>query len=212
MAWTWATAACNTSASSSGWRFARLHGLPICSNIWKSTAATRWANTTSRCSPTGRATASTDGPYKGYEVRGSLRRFMTACLLAGLASSAFAEGIYTCVDSKGRRLTADRPMMDCIDREQVEISPSGKVLRRIAPSLTPQERAAEEEKVRKAAEERNRVLDEKKRDRALVTRFPDRAVHDKERDAALATADAVIATAAKRGAELVEQRRKLDTE
>jgi hypothetical protein len=145
-------------------------------------------------------------------VRGSLGRSIAACLLAGLVSSANSEGIYTCVDSKGRRLTADRPIADCIDREQAEISPSGNVVRRIGPSLTAEERVAEEEKARKLAEERNRQLEEKRRDRALLTRYPDRMTHDKERAIALATADRVIAAAAKRGAELVEERSKLDAE
>ena len=126
--------------------------------------------------------------------------------------SVNAEGIYTCVDSKGRRLTADRPIADCIDREQAEISPTGKVVRKIGPSLTADERLAEDEKARKLAEERNRQLDEKRRDRALVARYPDRMVHDKERAQALSTADDVIASAAKRSAELAVERRKLDTE
>ena len=29
-------------------------------------------------------------------------------------------GIYTCVDATGRRITSDRPIMSCIDREQRE--------------------------------------------------------------------------------------------
>jgi hypothetical protein len=126
--------------------------------------------------------------------------------------SANAEGIFTCVDSKGRRITADRPIADCIDREQAEISPNGKVVRKIGPSLTADERLAEDEKARKLAEERSRQLDEKRRDRALLARYPDRTVHENERAAALATADGVIASAAKRSAELAVERKKLDTE
>jgi hypothetical protein len=145
-------------------------------------------------------------------VRGSLGRSIAACLLAGLVSSANAEGIYTCVDSKGRRLTADRPIPDCIDREQAEISPMGGVLRKIGPSLTAAERAAEDEKARKLAEDRNRQLEEKRRDRALLTRYPERSVHDNERAAALATADGVIATALKRSTELGVERKKLGSE
>ena len=51
-------------------------------------------------------------------------------------------GIYTCVDRNGRRLTADRPIAECLDREQRELGPSGIVRRQIGPSLTEQERAA----------------------------------------------------------------------
>jgi hypothetical protein len=139
-------------------------------------------------------------------------RSIVAALLAGWLSHAGAQGIYSCVDSKGRRLTADRPIPECLDREQKELNPSGTVKRKLAPSLTVEERAAEEEKVRKAVEERNRVAEEKKRSRVLLARYPDKAAHDKERAAALGVADGVIAAANRRIAELQAVRRSLDTE
>jgi hypothetical protein len=145
-------------------------------------------------------------------LRGWLGIIIAAGLVAASVPGAWAQGIYTCVDSKGRRLTSDRPIVDCLDREQREITPSGQVVRRIGPSLTAEERAAEEEKQRVALEERNRQLEEKKRDRALLARYPDRATHEKERAAALATVDDVIAAARHRTEELHVQRGKLDTE
>jgi chromosome segregation ATPase len=136
-------------------------------------------------------------------------------MAAGLMAAHFpsgAQGIYTCVDAKGRRLTSDRPILDCIDREQSEISPSGQVLRRIGPSLTAAERAAEEEKSRRAAAERNRVAEERRRDRALLARYPDRSAHDQERSQAIASIDEVINSADKRIQELHADRKKLDSE
>lgn len=135
-----------------------------------------------------------------------------AFLLGCSLGQARAEGIYTCIDAQGRRLTADRPIRECIDREQKELNASGTVKRKIGPSLTAQERAAEEEKARRAAEERNRVEEEKKRERALLTRYPDRAAHDKERLAALTRADEAIATARKNTEELVAARKRLESE
>jgi hypothetical protein len=137
---------------------------------------------------------------------------IAAGLWAALLPGAGAQGIYTCTDAKGRRLTSDRPIFECIDREQRQLSPGGQVVRKIGPSLTAEERAAEEEKARRATEEANRQLEEKKRDRALLGRYPDKAVHDKERAAAIATVDEVIATANKRIDELRTQHKKLDTE
>jgi hypothetical protein len=151
-------------------------------------------------------------------VRGWLLGTLATSVIAAGIGAAFApvaaraEDIYTCVDAKGRRLTSDRPIIDCIDREQTQISPSGQVLKRIGPSLTAEERAAQDEKARLAAEEAKRQLEEKKRDRALLARYPDESVHDKERRAALATVDEVIATAKERTVDLREQRKKLDTE
>lgn len=132
-------------------------------------------------------------------------------LFAGLLTHACAQ-IFTCVDGKGRRLTADRPIAECTDREQQELGPTGIVKRRIGPQLTADERAIEEEKARQALEERNRLAEEKKRDRALLTRYPNRAVHDKERNAALALADAAIISAKKRTAELHAERKRLEVE
>lgn len=134
--------------------------------------------------------------------------------LALLASSndARAEGIYTCVDAKGRHLTSDRPIIDCIDREQTQLSPSGQVVRKIGPSLTAAERAAQEEQARRAAEERARQIEEKKRDRALLARYPDKLTHDRERNQALAAVDDVIHSALKRIDELHAERNKLDAE
>ncbi len=123
---------------------------------------------------------------------------------------AQAEGIYSCVDAKGRRLTADRPILDCIDREQKVLNADGSVKRTVPPSLTADERAAEEAKARRAIEERNRLADEKKRNRALVARYPDKATHDAERSRALALVDDVIATANRRIRELQAERQRLD--
>lgn len=131
-----------------------------------------------------------------------------------LAQSApsSAASIYTCVDAHGRRITADRPIAECLDREQRELSPSGAVRRQIAPSYTEQERAALEAKRLKEAEELSRAAEEKRRDRALVARYPDQAAHDAGRREAVAQVEDVIAAAKKRITEVQKQRKTLDAE
>lgn len=123
-----------------------------------------------------------------------------------------AGSIYTCVDRQGRRLTADRPIAECLDREQRELGPTGTVRRQIGPSLTEQERAALEAKRRKDAEERARQQEERRRERVLTTRYPDKAAHDVERAAAIHLLDDITAIAEKRMVELQQQRKALDTE
>jgi hypothetical protein len=168
-----------------------------------------WAPTMTRYSHTASATEWT----KDRNVRALTERAIAGgLLLGGLLGQAGAEGIYTCIDAQGRRLTADRPIAACIDREQKVLSESGIVKRRIGPSLTAQELAAEEERARKEAEERNRVADEKRRNRALITRYPNRAAHDKERLAAIVLADEAIAAARKGTDELTAARKRLDAE
>lgn len=139
--------------------------------------------------------------------------------LASLAAaSAWAQqtgpvgSIYTCVDRNGRRLTADRPIPECLDREQRELGPSGIVRRQIGPTLTEQERAALEVRQRKEAEERSRVQEERRRERALTSRYPDKAAHDVERKAAIQLVEDVAATAEKRIVELRQQRKAMDSE
>ena len=121
-------------------------------------------------------------------------------------------GIYTCVDRNGRRLTADRPIAECLDREQRELGPSGIVRRQIGPSLSEQERAAQEAQRRKEAEARARELEDRRRERVLTARYPDKATHDVERAAAIQLVDDVTATAEKRLVELAQQRKAFDVE
>ena len=138
-------------------------------------------------------------------------------VLGVLAGSAWAQapapgGIYTCVDAKGRRLTADRPIAECTDREQRVLGPTGTERQRVGPTLTEHERSAQEVQRRKEAEERSRLADERRRERVLMARYPDKAAHDAERQAALEQVDQVISVAEKRILDLHDQRKKLDTE
>lgn len=129
-----------------------------------------------------------------------------------LSGAAMAQGIYTCVDGKGRKITSDRTIAECTDRNQQEITPAGTVKRVIGPTLTAQERAAQDEKDKAAAEARALQAEEKRRDRALLLRYPSRQVHDKERGLALAQVDEVIKASAKRTHELAEQRKLINAE
>lgn len=141
------------------------------------------------------------------------RALAWACAALCCAEAAWAQpapggpGIYTCVDRNGRRITADRPIPECIDREQKELGPSGTVRRQIGPTLTEVERAEIEQQRRREAEERNRQTEERRRERALVARYPDKAAHDAERAAAIAQIDDLMLIAQKRIGELLPRTR-----
>ena len=132
--------------------------------------------------------------------------------LAGVCSSVNAQKIYTCIDEKGRTLTADRPIPECIARVQRELSHSGFVKRQMGPTLTPHEEAAQEEKDKRVAEVRARENEAKRRDRALLQRYPARPAHDQERGAALLQVDEVIQASDKRKGELLDQRKSVANE
>ena len=133
-------------------------------------------------------------------------------LSAGFCASVSAQSIYTCVDATGRKITADRPIAECTDRTQRELSKTGTLRREIGPSLTAQELAAQEGKDKLAIEAKARDAENKRRDRALLLRYPSPAVHDQERGAALAQVDEVIKAANKRTGELAGQRKTIDSE
>ena len=145
-------------------------------------------------------------------VRFGVGAGISALIGAAAHAQAVIPGVYTCVDAKGRKLTADRPIPECTDREQKVLNPSGTVKAKIGPNLTAQERAELEQKERRNIEERNRAVDEKRRDRALLTRYPNKTVHDQERELALAQIGVVIHAAKTRLEELVKQRAVIDQE
>lgn len=145
-----------------------------------------------------------------------------ACAMLGLATATLVAaqsvgspvipGVYTCVDAKGRKLTSDRPILDCIDREQKVLNPSGTVKAKVGPSLTAQERAEQEQKAKRDIEEQAKASDEKRRNRALMVRYPNKAMHDKERNEAIAGVENVIQAAKGRIDELSAQQARLDQE
>lgn len=137
---------------------------------------------------------------------------MASVVVAQSSGSPVIPGVYTCVDAKGRKLTADRPIADCIDREQKVLNPSGTVKAKVGPSLTAQERAEQEQKTKREAEEQSKAADEKRRNRALLVRYPSKAVHDKERNEAIAGVENVIKAAKGRIDELATQQLRLDQE
>jgi hypothetical protein len=143
---------------------------------------------------------------------------MSATLLLVLAAEVGAQqappinGIYTCTDANGRKLRSDRPIPACLDREQTVLNPSGTVRARVGPSLSAQQRAEIEERKKDEALERARELDDKRRDRAMLARYPAREAHDKERAEAHARLDSVVMEAEKRIVALHEERKKIDRE
>lgn len=131
---------------------------------------------------------------------------------SALAQTTSVQGIYTCTDAQGRKLTSDRPIPSCNDREQVVLNPSGTVKLRVGPTLTPLERADLEAKNKLEMEERARLDEEKRRDRALLIRYPSQTAHDKERLEAQTQVGVVRHAVEARMEELLRQQTALNVE
>ncbi|MEQ6437753.1 DUF4124 domain-containing protein [Comamonas sp. w2-DMI] len=151
-------------------------------------------------------------------MKQALQAAILVCVLGGLwagaalAQPAPATGIYACTDAKGRRLTADRPIADCVDRDQRVLGTTGVELRRVGPTLTENERAEMDARRRQQLAEQQRLREERARDKALLLRYPEPAAHDAARAEALAQVDSVMAVAQQRLQELGARQKKLDTE
>ncbi len=143
-----------------------------------------------------------------------LQQALKTTLLASLccASTLVSAQIFTCIDAKGRKLTSDRPIPDCADREQKELNVSGTVKRTVKPVMTVEEERIFDKEQKALAEERARTAEDKRKDRALLTRYPNRPSHDKERLEALNQVDDVMRAATKRVTELAAQRVDINTE
>ena len=159
-------------------------------------------------------------------IRDSSHRSLK-CLLAGLLTVFLGVGlihlglaqaqvkephIYTCTDAQGRKLTSDRPIAECYDREQKLLNPSGTVKGKLAPPLTASERTELELKEKAGLEERARINEERRRDRALLIRYPNKGVHDKERAEVVNQVGLVRQAAVHRVEELLRQRMEVHLE
>ena len=112
---------------------------------------------------------------------------LAAALLspAAWAQKTTPAQIYTCIDANGKKLTSDRPIAECLDRDQRVLNADGSPKRVVPPTPTADERAALEQRERDAAAERAARNDAIRRDRNLLNRFPDEAAHAKARAKAL---------------------------
>jgi hypothetical protein len=126
-------------------------------------------------------------------TRGSWRHFLAAGAAGlGLAFSAVAQvpaaagkSIYSCVDERGRRITSDRPIAECLGKEQRILNADGSVKDIRPPSLSPQERVDQERREQAQTQARLAQVERTRRDRSLLVRYPDEASHQRARDSAL---------------------------
>ncbi|MEY2655906.1 MAG: hypothetical protein RLZZ524_2934 [Pseudomonadota bacterium] len=139
----------------------------------------------------------------------ALLGLLAASLPAAAQNSA---GIYTCIDAKGRRLTSDRPIPECLDRPQDLRNKDGSVRAKVPPSLTAEERAAQEEALRAELARDAARKDALRHDRNLLTRYPDEAAHAKAREAALEPLQQALKSVEKRLAVLEVEQKSLGNE
>lgn len=120
--------------------------------------------------------------------------------------------IYSCVDAQGKRYTSDRPIVECLDREQRIHSKDGSPRQVIPPRMNAEERAAAEERRQQKLAEEAALKDAIRRDRNLMMRYPDEAAHNKARQAAMEDLQAAIRLSERRVQDLIAERKPLEDE
>jgi hypothetical protein len=123
-----------------------------------------------------------------------------------------AQSIFTCTTAAGRKLTSDRPISECSNQDQKELNASGTVKRVVKPTMTAEEERVADQTLKKEALEKSRLEEERRKNRALLSRYPTKAAHDNERAAALTQVGEAIGAAQKRIGELADQRKKVNEE
>lgn len=130
----------------------------------------------------------------------------------GQTAPASSGGIYSCVDERGRRLTSDRPIPECLGREQRVLNRDGSLKTVRPPTITPEERAQAEAREREAALARATREEALRRDRQLLQRYRHEQQHQRSRAIALEAVQQAQARTQARLAELSRERRPLDAQ
>jgi len=124
-------------------------------------------------------------------------------------ATAQAAGIYSCVDANGRRYTSDRPIAECLDREQRVLNKDGSQKQTLPPRMNAEERALAEERQRLQEQAVAAQKDAVRRDRNLMLRFPDEGAHAKAREAALDDLRRGMVASERRLQDLLDERKPL---
>lgn len=147
---------------------------------------------------------------------------LTVMLIGIMAASAAAEspapgpapgkGIYSCPDAKGRPILRDRPIAECMDRNQEERNHDGSPRRQLPPSPTPDEAARREAEMQRERGRMATLAEAKRYDTNLLKRRPDEAAHERARQMDLDATRSAMKASEQRLGELQVERRRLEQE
>ena len=141
----------------------------------------------------------------------SLAALAAACSYGALAAEPVRVYIYQC-ELNGKKVTSDRLIPECVNKEQRQLNADGSLNRIIAPVPTADERSELDQKQRDADAKRAADNDAIRRDRNLMQRFPNEAEHRKARAKALDDIRASAKNSAARIDLLMLEKKKLEDE
>jgi hypothetical protein len=136
-------------------------------------------------------------------------------LLLGIllvAQPALAGSTFCCADANGRQVCSDVLPPQCYGRAYREISERGITTRRVDAPLTPEQRARKEAELKARQEEERRLLEQRRKDMALLNTYGSEQEIDGMRDRKLADIAAGMKQIEAKRAELLKKRQQLQAE
>jgi hypothetical protein len=116
--------------------------------------------------------------------------------------------MYSCV-ANGRTYTGDRPPPECSNSDIRELNRDGSLRRVIPRPLTAEEQKARDLEKKKRAEEEERALAQRRRDRSLLEAYASEQEIDAARAKALTSSNAVVQRSQVRLENMAEERKRL---
>jgi hypothetical protein len=127
------------------------------------------------------------------------------------ASAQTPTTMFTCV-ANGKTYSADRPPPECANSDMRELNRDGSVRRLIPRPLTVEEQRARAIEAKKKLEEEERLLAQRRRDRALLEAYATDAEIEVARKKSLESAEQAIRRSQERAESLAKDRKRLDDE
>jgi hypothetical protein len=146
----------------------------------------------------------------GRARRGIVLAAAFGCLIA-IASGATAQTIYSCV-ANGRTYTGDRPPPECASSDMRELNRDGSLRRVVPRPLTPEEQKARAAEARKKAEEEERALAQRRRDRSLLEAYASEQEIDSARVKAISSSNDIVKRSELRLERMEAERKRLAEE
>lgn len=142
---------------------------------------------------------------------------ITLLLIAGAAAAQPASAptpglLYVCTDGRGRTYTGDRPPPECASFEMRVLNRDGSLRQLVPAPLTPAQKAAKAAEDKRKAEEAERALEQRRRDRSLLETYASESEIETLRKKTLESREQQIARSEDRLKRLAGERKKLDDE
>lgn len=125
---------------------------------------------------------------------------------------ALAGSTFCCADNNGRQICSDVLPPQCYGKAYREISDRGITTRRVDAPLTPEQRAQKEAELKARQEQERRLLEQRRKDVALLNTYSSEQEIDAMRDRKLADIGAGMKQIEAKRADLLKKQKQLQAE